>query len=104
MKISVLSENSVSVTTEVGSFEVGPLCLDPRTHPEGRTSASWAIVAVSRDPLTPHRFLSRRYPTAEAAQRAFRDGFEVMDPKREPRLTASKIVTNLLRSPGVVAA
>jgi len=60
-------------------------------------------VAISPDPLTPHRYLSDRFQTADAALRAFRDGFEVRDPAREPRLTWSKIVSGMLKSPGVVA-
>jgi hypothetical protein len=63
----------------------------------------WAIVAISPDPLTRPRFLSGKFLTADAALSAFRNGFEVLDPAREPRLTWSKIVSGMLKSPGVVA-
>ncbi len=83
---------------------MGPYCLDSASHHDADTpTAGWAIVAVSPDPLTPHRYLSRRFPTAEAAVRAFRHGFDVLDPRREPRLTSSKIVSKMLKTPGVSA-
>jgi hypothetical protein len=45
--------------------------------------------------------LANKVFTAEAARKAFRDGFEVFDPSREPRLTVSKIVKSLLGNPKV---
>jgi hypothetical protein len=103
MRISVLDGNPVSVETDSGRFQVGPRCLGSQLLRNGRSIAIWAIVAISPDPLTPHRYLSGTYQTAEAAVRAFRSGFEVRDPAREPRLTWSKIVAGMLHCPGVIA-
>lgn len=99
MKISVLDGKPISVTTESGEFQVGPVCLDSRHSRTAADSEPWAIVAVSSDPLSSHRYLSKRFPTAREAQNAFLGGFEVLDPSREPSLTVSKIVAGMLKSP-----
>jgi hypothetical protein len=103
MKLSVAHETPIAVVTEVGDFEVGPAFIGSRNSPKGSTSGVWAVVAISPDPLTPHRLLSRKFPNAEAVWKAFRSGFEVLDPAREPRLTGSKIVNGMLRNPAVAS-
>jgi hypothetical protein len=99
MKISVLDGKPISVTTESGEFQVGPVCLNTRRSTAETGCEPWAIVAVSSDPLSSHRFLSKRFPTANEAHMAFLGGFEVLDPAREPSLTVSKIVAGMLKSP-----
>ena len=104
MKISVLDGKPISVTTESGEFQVGPIRLDSRKSTTQAPSDAWAILAVSNDPLSSHRFLSKRYHSAKEAQSAYLGGFEVLDPAREPKLTVSKIVAGLLKSPKARAA
>jgi hypothetical protein len=99
MKISILDGKPISVTTASGEFRVGPVCLDSRHSAAHARPEAWAIVAVSDDPLSSHRLLSKRFKSATEAQKAFLSGFEVPDPAREPLLTSSRIVAGMLKSP-----
>ncbi len=99
-----MDKEAIVVTTDTGDFRVGPYFLGPQGKGEVGVPGEWAIVAVSPDPLTPPRFLSSKFQTAEAAWRAYSNGFEVIDPQREPRLKRSKIVAGMLKSPKVKVA
>lgn len=94
----------VSVRAGAREFKVGPVFLGSQEVERENARGPWAIIAISPDPLAPHRYLSRLYKTGKEALEAYRFGFDVMDPAREPRLTASSIVEELLKSPNVSAA
>jgi hypothetical protein len=85
-------------------FHVRPVFVGSRSSRRKMESGPWAIVALSSDPLTPHRYLAGNFQSAEEACDAFKSGFDVIDPAKAPTLTASRIVARMLENPQVVPA
>ena len=104
MKIAVPDGLSVTVQTDMGDFVIEPVFTTSSTVLLNKLPTSWTIYgnALAGVSGTPPRTLSLSFPTEQEARLAFRTGFDVPDPEKDPVQTISKIVAAMLKDRRVI--